>query len=201
MNVLERLTDLPAVWVYFTVALLVYAEDALFIGFLIPGETAAILSGVTANTGHTELPILIAVVIVAAIVGDSTGYEVGRRYGTRLLDIRPLKPRRKRLDEARAFLARRGGPAVFLGRFVAFLRAAMPFLAGSAHMPYRTFLVYNAAGGVVWGATAVLLGYVAGAAYKTVAARFGEVTAAGVAVITIVALVVFRIRRRRRERR
>jgi membrane-associated protein len=194
---IDRLTGLPSGWVYLAVAALVFAEDALFIGFLLPGETAAILGGVTASTHHTNLAAMITVVVAAAILGDSTGYAIGHRYGVRVLDVRPLARRRERVDRARAFLARRGGPAVFLGRFVAFLRATMPFLAGTAHMRYRTFLIFNAAGGVAWGAAVVLLGYLAGLSYQMVAATFGEVTAIVVAAAAIVTLVVVRVRRRR----
>ncbi len=199
-GLVDRLTHLPAGWVYLAVALLVFAEDALFVGFVLPGETAAILGGVTASTGHTNLAVMLALVVLAAIAGDSVGYEIGHRYGVRLLDLRPLARRRERVDAARALLARRGGPAVFLGRFVAFLRATMPFLAGTAHMRYRVFLAYNAAGGLAWGVAVVLIGYLAGAAYQTVASRFGEVAAIVVAAIAVTALVVYRIRRARAER-
>jgi membrane-associated protein len=89
-------------------------------------------------------------VVAAAIVGDSVGYEVGRHFGPRLVASRMLRSRRERLDRARQFLARRGGAAVFLGRFVAFFRAVMLALAGTAEMRYPRFLVYNAAGGIVW---------------------------------------------------
>jgi membrane protein DedA with SNARE-associated domain len=194
----DHLTSLPAGWVYLTVGLIVFAEDALFVGFVLPGETAAILGGVTASTGHTNVVAMIAVVVIAAITGDSVGYEIGHRYGTRLLDVRPLAKRRERIDGARALLARRGGPAIFLGRFVAFFRATMPFLAGTARMHYRTFLLYNATGGLVWGVAVVLLGYFAGVSYQMVAKRFGEYAAISVAVIAIVAIIVVRIRRRRR---
>jgi membrane-associated protein len=196
----DRLISLPAAWVYVIVAALVFAEDALFIGFLLPGETAAILGGVTVGTHRTNLAAMIAVVVVAAILGDSVGYTIGHRYGVRVLDAGPLARRRERVDRAREFLAHRGGPAVFLGRFVAFLRATMPFLAGTAHMHYRTFLFYNAVGGIVWGVAVVLLGYLAGLSYQMVAARFGEATAIAVAAIAVITIVVVRIRRRRRER-
>jgi membrane-associated protein len=195
----DRLIGLPAGWAYVVVTALVFAEDALFIGFLLPGETAAILGGVTASAHRTSLAAMMAVVVVAAILGDSTGYAIGHRYGPRLLDVGPLARRRGRVDRAREFLGRRGGPAVFLGRFVAFLRAITPFLAGSAHMHYRTFVIYNVAGGVAWGVAVVLLGYLAGLSYQMVAARFGEVAAITVAAIAIVTLVVVRIRRHRGE--
>jgi membrane protein DedA with SNARE-associated domain len=196
-GLLDRLTGLSGGWIYLAVALLVFAEDAIFVGFVVPGETAAILGGVSASLGSTNLAAMIAVVVAAAILGDSAGYTIGRRYGVRLLDIRIVARHRERVDRARDLLARRGGPAVFLGRFVAFLRATMPFLAGAAHMHYRAFLFFNAAGGLVWGLTVVLLGYLAGMSYQRVAATFGEVTAAVVGLIVIVAVVVIRIRRRR----
>jgi len=200
-GLVDRLSGLPAPWVYVLVFALVFAEDAVFVGFLLPGETAAIVGGVTASTHHTNVYVMSGIVVAAAISGDSVGYEVGKRYGIRVLEVRPLAKRRERVDRARAFLARHGGPAVFLARFVAFFRAMMPFLSGVAHMRYRVFLAYNAAGGLVWGIGNVLLGYVAGAAYQRVAARFGEITAVVVAAIAIVALVVFQIRRHRRINR
>jgi membrane-associated protein len=196
---LDRLIGLPAEWVYLIVAALVFAEDALFVGFLIPGETAAIIGGVTASAHHTNLAAMISIVVVAAIVGDTVGYAIGRRYGVRVLEIGPLARRRERVDRARNFLARRGGPAVFLARFVAFLRAIVPFLAGTSHMHYRVFLIFNAAGGIAWGVAVVVLGYLAGLSYQMVAKTFGEITAIVVAAIAIVVLVVVRIRRRRRE--
>jgi membrane protein DedA with SNARE-associated domain len=200
-GLLDRLTGLPVGLVYLVVGLFVFAEDALFIGFVIPGETVAVLGGVTASLGRTSLPAMTAIVVGAAILGDNVGYEIGRHYGVRLLEFKPLARRRARIDDARALLARRGGPAVFLGRFVAFLRATMPFLAGASHLRYRTFLAFNAAGGLVWGVAVVLIGYLAGASYSRVEELFGRAAAITVAVIVLAALVVWRIRRRRRDRR
>lgn len=198
-GLLDKLTSLPAGWVYLLVGLLVFAEDALFIGFLVPGETAAILGGVTASLGRTSLPAMIAIVVAAAIIGDTIGYQIGKHYGVRALGIKPLARRRQRIDAARAFLARRGGPAVFLGRFVAFFRAMMPFLAGTSHMRYRTFLTYNAAGGTVWGVAVVLLGYFAGTSYQHIEHVFGRAAAIIVAAVVLIALVVWQIRRHRRD--
>jgi membrane-associated protein len=200
-GLVDRLTGLPAGWIYVIVFALVFAEDAVFVGFLLPGETAAIVGGVTASTHHTNVYVMSGLVVAAAITGDSLGYEVGRRYGVRVLEVRPLAKRRDRVNQARAFLARHGGPAVFFARFVAFLRAMMPFLSGVSHMRYRVFLAFNAVGGLVWGVANVLLGYIAGVSYQRVAARFGEITAIVVGVIAIAAVVVIQIRRRRRLNR
>jgi membrane protein DedA with SNARE-associated domain len=190
-----------APWVvYAVVGLVVFAEDALFVGFVLPGETAAILGGVAAHLGHVPLGGVMAVVIIAAIVGDSVGYEVGRQIGPRLLASKRLDGRRERLDKAQDFLARRGGWAVLLGRWVAFFRAVMPALAGTARMPYRTFLLFNAIGGAVWGAVVVTIGYLAGASYAAVEKSFGTGAALVVAGIVLVALVVWQVRRLRGER-
>jgi membrane protein DedA with SNARE-associated domain len=118
-----------------------------------------------------------------------------------MLRLRILAERGKRLGEAQEFLARRGGAAVFLGRFVAFFRAVMPFLAGTARMPYLTFLGFNAVGGIAWGAAVVLLGYAAGASYARVEKTFGPIAALVVLAVLIVALVVWRIRKHRADNR
>jgi membrane-associated protein len=116
------------------------------------------------------------------------------------LKLRVLRRRRRHLDAARATLARRGGPAVFLGRFVAFLRAVMPFLAGTSHMRYRQFLFFNAAGGLVWGVGSVLLGYLAGNSYVAIEKTFGRAVALVVAALVVIGVVAWSIRRRRGER-
>jgi membrane-associated protein len=198
-RLLDQLLGLHGVVVYLIVGLLVFAEDALFVGFVLPGETAAILGGVAASRHHVSLTLICAVVVLAAIVGDSVGYEIGARYGVRLLSLRVLRRRKPAVDAARATLARRGGLAVFFGRFVAFLRAVMPFLAGTAHMPYRRFLAYNAAGGLVWGVGSVLLGYLAGNSYAAIEKTFGRAIALVVAAVVVTGLTVWSIRRRRRE--
>ena len=201
---MTRLTDwllsLHGLPVYGLVGLLVFAEDALFVGFVLPGETAAVLGGVAASRGHATLPAMLAVVVGAAIIGDTIGYEIGRHLGPRILRSRVLKNRGERLDAAREQLARRGGAAVFLGRFVAFLRATMPALAGTAGMPYPRFLAFNAAGGLVWGSAVVLLGYLAGNSYATIEKTFGRATALTVLAVVVVAVVVWRVRRRSARR-
>jgi membrane protein DedA with SNARE-associated domain len=200
-GVVSHILTVPGWAVLVVVGLIVFAEDALFVGFVLPGETAAILGGVAAKLGHAPLWGVLVTVIAAAIVGDSVGYEIGRTFGPRVLRMHILDKRRARLDDARDFLARRGGSAVFLGRWVAFFRAVMPALAGTARMPYPKFLVFNAAGGAVWGAAVVLAGYAAGASYATVEKTVGRGAALAVLAIALLALLVWRIRKHRAERR
>ncbi len=194
---LDQVLGAPAWSVLLIVGLVVFAEDALFVGFVIPGETAAILGGVAAKLGHVSFPAVLATVVVAAVVGDSVGYEVGRRVGRRILSWRLLDKRRGGLDRAQDFLSRRGGTAVFLGRWTAFFRAVMPALAGTVRMPYPKFLAYNALGGVAWAAVVVSGGYLAGASYAKVEKVLGRGTAGMVVAIVIVGLVVWKVRERR----
>ena len=200
-GLIDRLLGLPGYLVLLIAGLTVFAEDALALGFVIPGETLALLAGAAAKLGHVSLAGVLIVVITAAIVGDTVGYEVGRHLGPRVLQLRVLTKRRTRVDQARDFLARRGGSAVFLGRWVAFLRAVTPFLAGTARMPYPKFLAWNALGGITWGATVVLLGYAAGASYAKVEKTFGRDAAFIAAALVFVAVVVWRVRKRREDKR
>ena len=194
----EGLLNVSPALAFAIVGCLVFAEDAVFIGFVIPGETAAVLGGVIASRGEAPLWGMVGVVVAAAVAGDTVGYELGRHLGPKLLDSRLLKRRRRGLAKAQEFLRRRGGSAVFLGRFVAFFRAVMPALAGVSRMHYPRFLAFNAAGGVVWGAGFVLLGFFAGNSYETVARLAGRDVTAGAVLLGVLALVLWRIRRARR---
>src|SRR5919199_6275712 len=98
-GLLGHVLTVPGWAVIAVVGLLVFAEDALFIGFVLPGETAAVLGGVAAKLGHAPLWGVLATVLAAAIVGDSVGYEVGRTLGPRVLEMRVLEKRRSRLDD------------------------------------------------------------------------------------------------------
>lgn len=186
------------VWlVLLVVGAVVFVEDAIFVGFVVPGETVAILGGVAASLGHVPLAAVLMVVVVAAIVGDSVGFEVGRHLGGRVVRLRAFDRHRDRIDRAQDFLGRRGGAAVFLGRWTAFLRAVMPALAGMSKMHYPTFLAWNAAGGIAWGSVVVTAGYLAGQSYSKVETWLGRGAAVVVVLVLVVALVVRQVRRHR----
>lgn len=187
-------------WVaYLVIAALVFGETAVFVGFVLPGEIAVILGGVLASRGHISLPLLIFVVVAAAVVGPFVGYEVGRRMGDRLFAARVLSRVRGGTERARDVLSTRGGLAVFLGRFLAIVRAVMPAAAGAAGMRYRTFGVYNVLGGLIWGAGYCLLGYLAGSAYAVVERRVGTGLAISVGALIVAAMSVWAFRRHRAQ--
>ena len=187
--------------IYIVCGLLVFGEAALRLGFVIPGETAALVGGALASFGGINLELILLVVVACAIVGDSTGYEVGKWLGPWLLERRVLRSNLG-VHKATAMIARFGGPAVFLGRWVALARALVPGLSGMSGMRYRTFLFFNALGGLAWGTTFVLVGYAAGRSYATVASRIGiyAVLIVAAVVIGLVVRMYFRRRRETRER-
>jgi membrane protein DedA with SNARE-associated domain len=177
-------------------------------GIPFPGETMLLLASFFAATNHTlQIPIVIASAAVGAIVGDNLGYVAGRTGG-RALALRYgkyifLKP--DHLDWAERFFARHGDKTVFFGRFITVLRAWAAFLAGINHMRWRTFLIYNMAGGITWAIIYGTLGFIAGRFFhdnftqiESIAAAIGW---AGLIVIVAAAsaLIVFlRLRRRKR---
>jgi membrane-associated protein len=196
----EHVLSLDPVWLLLVCGLLVFAEDAIFIGFVIPGETAAVIAGVASSVQGVPLAAAIAVVVVAAIVGDTVGYELGKHFLSKVLQHRILAKHAHRIEKANDFLRRRGGIAVFLGRFTAFFRAMMPALAGAAKMPYRRFLKWNAVGGIVWGTLFVVLGHAAGNSYHQIEKKAGRGVAIGLAVAVVAVIVWWRFRSERAEK-
>jgi membrane-associated protein len=155
--------SLPAHLGYPALALLVGGES---LGLLLPGETAILTAGVLAREGQLEIGLVLPIAAAAAIAGDAIGYVLGRRGGRLFLVMRgPLRERRVRLiEQGERFFARRGAPAVFLGRWLVFARVTVPWLAGASRMPPRKFFLYNALGGTSWAATVALAGYALGLA-------------------------------------
>lgn len=189
-------------WAYVLIFVGTALESAAFLGFVVPGETLVIVSGVLASLGLLELPELLVVVTAGAIVGDQVSYRLGRRLGREWI-LR--HGRRVGLDESRlgrveAFYARFGGPAVVFGRFVGFLRPLVPFVAGAARMTYPRFLCFNVAACVAWAVVTVLLGYLLGESWELVERWIGRTGLVVAAVIALVVTVVY-VRRRRRLRR
>jgi membrane protein DedA with SNARE-associated domain len=179
------------------IAVLVFGETAIFLGFVLPGEAAVVFGGALASRGHLSLPALIAVVVVTAVAGPLVGYQVGKRMGDRLFTARVLSRVSGPLDRARTALREKGGMAVFAGRFLAIIRALMPAAAGAADMPYRVFAIYNLLSGVIWGVGYSLLGYLAGSAYVVVERRVGAGLAIALAVIVIAGAGIWAWRRHR----
>lgn len=202
-RLLEQLLHAPP-WLVVSVAFALPAlESSAFVGFVFPGETALLLGGAAASQGRVPLADVVAAGIAGAILGDAVGYLVGRRWGRRILDSTLGRlVNHRHLDRAERALVRRGGWAVFLGRFAAALRVMVPGLAGMAGMPYRRFLVSNVAGGVTWGILVGAAGYLAGTSWHAVeryVAGGGTALVVGVALLVLASGVIRRVLRRRAE--
>ena len=198
-NIAGFLEGLHGPVIYAVVAALVFGEAALFFGFVLPGETAIVIGGLLAAQGRVSLPVLLLIIVISAIVGDSVGYEVGRRFGPRLLEHKRVRRYGSKIDKALDLIRRRGPVAVFLGRWTALLRAMMPALVGSSKMPYPRFLIFNALGGIAWGITYTLGGYYAGQAFERTAKAVGHWAAIAIGVLVVLAIAVWAFRRHRRE--
>lgn len=140
--------------------LLAFTEAAIFIGFVLPGETSLLIGGVLASQKVWPLWLFLLCAIIGAIAGDSVGYEVGKHFGPRI-EVSKLGRMvgAKRWRLAQHIFDKYHGGAIFFGRAQALLRALVPALAGMNRVPYLTFLKWNAAGGIVFSTIVVLLGY------------------------------------------
>jgi membrane-associated protein len=142
---------------------LIFGESA---GLPLPGETALLSAGVLAGTGRLSLPLVIVFAIVAAVLGDTLGYWLGRRGGRAVL-ARPgpfVAFRLHALDRGERFFERHGPKTVFLGRFVPGVRVVAAVLAGAGAMPWPRFALYNLAGAFVWASTVASLASLVGPA-------------------------------------
>jgi membrane protein DedA with SNARE-associated domain/membrane-associated phospholipid phosphatase len=167
---MDFILDLADPWGYLLVFVLAAGETAALIGLFLPGEATVIFGGVLVYNGRATLGVMIMAACLGAMVGDSLGYWIGRRFGTRLMESRAGRwVGRERWDRAAEYLRKRGGRAVLFGRFVGFLRALVPALAGSAGIPYlKTYLPFSVVGGAAWGTGFTLLGVAAGGSYRLV---------------------------------
>lgn len=150
---------------YLLLFAIVFAETGLLIGFFLPGDSLLFITGFLAATypEKLSLPLLMLLLCVAAIVGDTVGYFIGRKAGPAIFsrpDSRFFK--RKHLDSAHEFYEKHGPKTIVLARFVPIVRTFAPTVAGAAGMNYRQFLTYNIIGGVFWICSMLLLGYYLG---------------------------------------
>jgi membrane protein DedA with SNARE-associated domain len=176
--------------------LVVMAESS---GVPIPGETGLIAAAILASLGKLQIELVIPIAAAGAIVGDNIGYLIGRKGGRWLLE-RPGRFHRQRveaLETGESFFDRHGPKAVFFGRFVLGLRVWASWLAGATHMPWRSFVLWNALGGIVWATAVGLIAYFIGHSAGNAIQAFGYYGLA--AVVIAIAGAFFMHRRHRRE--
>jgi undecaprenyl-diphosphatase len=194
-HVIDWLVKLPPALVLVAVFVVPLLESSAFVGFIFPGEIAILIGGVIANEGAVPLWSVIVLGAAGAIIGDSIGYEVGKHYGEGLLTRLPnrlVKP--DHIERTKDLLRRRGGRAVFIGRFTAALRVLVPGMAGMARLRYPSFLLINALGGIAWAAETAVVGYLAGKSYRAAEHRL-SVIGFGLLGLIIAGYLLHRLRR------
>lgn len=152
-----------AVAIYVIVWAIVFVESGLLIGFFLPGDTLLFAAGVACAGGRANIAVLCTGIVIAAIVGDSTGYAIGRRMGRPLLERRDGRVLNQRnLRRATDFYDRYGSATIVIARVVPLVRTFAPLIAGCTEMQYRKFLAWNVIGGLAWGIGVPVAGYAVG---------------------------------------
>ena len=150
-------------WLYLILFLVIFAETGLVVMPFLPGDSILFIAGTVVATADLNVHLLVAILIAAAILGDTINYSVGHYIGPRVFD----KPdsrwfRQEHLRRTQAFYDRYGGVTIIIARFVPIVRTFAPFLAGVAGMSYRRFISYNVIGGIAWISSLVYAGYLFG---------------------------------------
>ena len=164
----DRLRDLPALvqWAgYVGLTTIIFVETGLLVGFFLPGDSLLVTAGLLASQPDFELNVYMMGVLfsVAAIVGDTVGYYIGRMTGPRIFTREDsLFFNKKHLYRAHAFYEKHGGKTIVLARFMPIVRTFAPVVAGVAEMKYRSFIVYNVFGGLLWVWSMLFTGYFLG---------------------------------------
>jgi membrane-associated protein len=165
---IHRLRDLPALvqWAgYVGLTIIIFAETGLLLGFFLPGDSLLVTAGLLCSQAGFGLNVWLLglILTVAAIVGDSVGYNIGHATGPRIFTRQDsLLFNRGHLLRAQAFYEKHGGKTIILARFMPIVRTFAPVVAGVGQMRYRSFLMYNVIGGVAWIWSMLMIGYVLG---------------------------------------
>lgn len=177
---------------------IIFSETGLLVGFFLPGDSLLVTTGIFVAQGILDVNIWLVLVTlsIAAVVGDATGYAIGKKAGQTLYS-RPdsLFFKRAHLMKAKAFYDKYGGKTIILARFVPIIRTFAPTVAGAAEMSYRKFATYNIVGGISWVFSMTLLGYFLGKAFPEITKRI-ETVIIIVVIISILPAVIEYLRER-----
>ena len=191
-------------WIYGILFTIVFAETGLVVTPFLPGDSLLFAAGAIAATGALDVRLVGGLMIVAAILGNTINYSIGRSAGARIIEQSQRDPRVARLirpayvERARQFFEKHGGAAVVLGRFVPIVRTFVPFVAGVAEMTYPTYMLYNVVGSIAWVGLCVGAGYAFGNV-PIIRENFSLV-ALGIVAVSLLPMVFEFIKHRRSAR-
>jgi len=160
---LEAFVGQYGAWVYALLFLIIFVETGVVVMPFLPGDSLLFIVGAMCGAGLMNLPLVMGLLLVAAILGDQTNYTIGRYFGPRVFqweDSRFFS--RKGFDQAHAFYEKYGGITIILARFMPFIRTFVPFVAGVAEMTRSKFTLFNVVGGFIWVVGLTLAGYLFG---------------------------------------
>jgi membrane-associated protein len=199
LHVDEHLAVLIAqygVWIYGILFAIVFAETGLVVTPFLPGDSLLFAAGaLAASTGQMSVLVLWAILAVAAILGDTVNYAIGRKLGTRVFSENARVLKTKYLRKTEAFYAKHGNRTIILARFVPIVRTFAPFVAGVGNMNYRQFATFNVVGGLIW----VTLFLFAGALFGNIpfVKENFELVTIGIVLVSVLPMVIEFIRERR----
>jgi membrane-associated protein len=188
-------------WVYAVLFAVVYAETGFVVTPFLPGDSLLFAAGALAATGALDWRLLLVLIIVAAAGGNAVNYAIGRSIGQRIIHRAETDRRWGRwinvayVARARLFFETHGGKAIVLGRFVPIVRTFVPFVAGVAEMPYRSFALFNVTGAVAWAGICIGAGYLFGNV-PIVKENFSLV-ALGIVIVSLLPMLFEFLRHRR----
>jgi len=160
---LEAFVGQHGAWVYALLFLIVFIETGLVVMPFLPGDSLLFIVGAMCGADVMSWPLVVVILLVAAIGGDQTNYAIGRYFGPRVFQWENSRFfNRQAFEQAHAFYEKYGGVTIVLARFMPFIRTFVPFVAGVADMTRRKFTAYNVAGGVLWVVGLTLVGYLFG---------------------------------------
>jgi membrane protein DedA with SNARE-associated domain len=191
-------TEALGAWVYLAVLTLIFLETSTLVGFVIHGELVLLVAGVAAERGDVSLPLVVALATAAAVLGDTVSFLIGRRLGRQFLARHGARLRLgpEQLARVDGFFDRHGGKALLLGRFTGFLRATMPFVAGSSDMPLQRLVRIGVVSALAWTVLFTVLGY----AFSDSFARTGDTASRIALVAVLLATVAFALHSHRTRR-
>jgi membrane-associated protein len=158
-----NLTELIQTIGYVGLFFMIFAESGLFFGFFFPGDSVLFTAGFLASQGFLNIWVLVPLMMIAAVLGDSVGYFTGSKLGHWLMNKRDsFFFKKEYIHKAQDFYHKQGGKTLILARFIPAVRTFVPIVAGMAQMPYHRFLSFNIFGGIIWGAGLTMAGYYLG---------------------------------------
>jgi membrane-associated protein len=160
---LEAIVADYGVWIYALLFAIIFVETGVVVMPFLPGDSLLFVCGAVAAVGGMSLPLLIVLLIIAAVLGDAVNYSVGHYFGPKVFGWEQSRFFNKAaFDRTHAFYERHGPITIVVGRFLPFVRTFAPFVAGVAAMTYRRFAIYNVLGAVIWVVSLTVLGYYIG---------------------------------------